>query len=69
MKICSWENSYGFVKNVIERLRQISNEWNQEGNYCLTNLENEDRASVWFDVGEYLNNLADEIESESERIF
>lgn len=71
MKTYFYEDSYGFVKidypNVIERLRQISNEWDQEGNYCLTNLENEDRADVWFTVSEYLNNLADEIESE--RIF
>lgn len=66
------ETSKEFYKTdchrIAERLRQISNEWNQEGKYCLTDLENEDRADVWFTASEYLNNLADDI-IKSEGIF
>lgn len=46
------------------RLREVSNEWNQEGNYCLTHLNNSERADVWFTVSQYLNDLADDIEQE-----
>ena len=50
--------------NIANRLRKVSNEWNQEGNYCLTHLNDSQRADVWFIVSQYLNDLADDIEQE-----
>lgn len=51
-----------FSELIANRLRQVSNEWNQEGNYCLTYLNNSERADVWFTVSQYLDELAYDIE-------
>lgn len=64
MQTSIFSNKFVNVANIVRKLRQISNEWNQEGNYCLIHLKNENRAEVWFTVSEYLNNLSDEIETE-----